>query len=63
MIRVLVDELDDPWGDQPYQESPGVWICRRCADEIKHRAAFCRRCRQQRQREQELEEVEEPTDE
>jgi len=44
-LRVLADELDDPHGDQPYEESPGVWICRRCAAEVHHRDALCRHCK------------------
>jgi hypothetical protein len=45
-MRVLVDELDDPHGILPYQESPGVWICRRCAADIRHEDALCIRCKQ-----------------
>lgn len=64
ILRTLADELDDPYGDQPYEESPGVFICRRCAAEILHRDSLCRhckfadtiRCRQQDQ-------LEEPDDE
>jgi len=44
-LRVLVDELDDPQGDRPYEEYPGVWICRRCAAEISHRSALCCHCK------------------
>jgi ribosomal protein L40E len=44
ILRTLADELDDPYGTKPYQESPGVWICRRCAAEIDHRAPLCNRC-------------------
>lgn len=45
MIRVFVDELDDPHGDQPYEESPSVWICRRCSAEIYHRDSLCCHCK------------------
>jgi ribosomal protein L40E len=45
MIRVFVDELDDANGDQPYEESPNVWICRRCSAEIYHRDSLCRFCK------------------
>ena len=45
MIPVLIDELDDPQGDQPYEESPNVWICRRCSAEIHHRDSLCRHCK------------------
>lgn len=45
MIRVFVDELDDPHGDQPYEEFHGVWICRRCSAEIYHRDSLCRHCK------------------
>ncbi len=45
MIRVFVDELDDPNGDQPYEESSGVFICRRCSAEIYHRDSLCRHCK------------------
>jgi ribosomal protein L40E len=45
VIRVLVDELDDPYGDQPYEESPGVWICRRCSADIYHQDSLCRHCK------------------
>jgi len=44
-LRILMDELDDSDGDQPYEESHGVWICRRCAAEIYHRDSFCRYCK------------------
>jgi ribosomal protein L40E len=45
VIRVLVDELDDPYGDQPYEESSGVWICRRCSANIYHKDSLCRHCK------------------
>ncbi len=58
MIRVFVDELDDLQGDQPYEESPGVFICRRCSAEIYRRDSLCRHCKradtlQQRQQQEE----------
>ena len=59
MIPVLIDELDDPQGDQPYEESPNVWICRRCSAEIHYRDSLCHRCKRadtlrQRQQQEEL---------
>jgi hypothetical protein len=45
VIRVFVDELDDLQGDQPYEESPGVWICRCCSAEIYRRGSLCRHCK------------------
>lgn len=45
---VLEDDLDDPNGDKPYEESPGVWICRRCAAEIRSSQTLCRHCKRAR---------------
>ena len=44
-LIILDDDADDPQGDQPYEESPGVWICRRCAAEISHCDSLCRHCK------------------
>jgi ribosomal protein L40E len=62
-IRTLVDELDDPYGDQPYEESPGIWICRRCAAEIYHRDSLCRHCKRADTLRRNLEYPEESDDE
>jgi predicted amidophosphoribosyltransferase len=63
MRPVLEDELDDPHGTKPYQESPGVWICRRCAAEIRHKDALCRHCKRARTIARRHHQLEEPDDE
>jgi ribosomal protein L40E len=63
MIRVFVDELDDLHGDQPYEESPNVWICRRCSAEIYHRDSLCRHCKRANTLTRKFGYPEEPNDE
>lgn len=68
MTRLFIDELDDPRGDQPYEESPGIFICRRCAAEIYHYDSLCRHCKridtfQRRRQQRQQHQPEEPDDE
>ncbi len=52
MIRVFEDDLNDPYGTEPYKESPGIWICRQCAADIHHKDALCGHCKRAHQLEE-----------